>query len=114
MRMCGPLELPVGLVKTRPTLPSREICMSYIEFVSAAEEAALVAGRILQDWSGRFTVSEKGPADLVTEADVAAQTAIHQILRARFPEHGFLGEEGLDSAPGAEFRWIIDPLDGTS
>lgn len=88
--------------------------MSYNEFVSAAEEAARAAGRILQDWAGRFTVSEKGPADLVTEADVASQAAIYQILQARFPNHGFLGEEGLDSAPGAEYRWIIDPLDGTS
>ena len=84
------------------------------EFLSAAEEAALAAGRILQDWAGRFTVSEKGPADLVTEADVASQAAIHQILQARFPEHGFLGEEGLISTPDAEYRWIIDPLDGTS
>jgi myo-inositol-1(or 4)-monophosphatase len=84
------------------------------EFLSAAEEAALAAGHILQDWAGRFTVSEKGPADLVTEADVAAQAAIHQILQARFPDHGFLGEEGLNSIPGAEYRWIIDPLDGTS
>jgi myo-inositol-1(or 4)-monophosphatase len=84
------------------------------EFLSAAQDAALAAGRILQDWAGRFTVSEKGPADLVTEADIAAQTAIYQVLHARFPDHGFLGEEGLDSIPGAEFRWIIDPLDGTS
>jgi myo-inositol-1(or 4)-monophosphatase len=83
--------------------------------LAAAEEAARAAGRILQDWAGRFTVSEKGPADLVTEADVASQRAIYQILQARFPDHGFLGEEGLDSAPdGAEYRWIIDPLDGTS
>jgi myo-inositol-1(or 4)-monophosphatase len=88
--------------------------VSLKEFLSAAEEAALVAGRILQDWAGRFTVSEKGPADLVTEADVASQQAIYQLLQSRFPEHGFLGEEGLDSAPGAEYRWVIDPLDGTS
>src|SRR5205823_4557905 len=85
------------------------------EFVSAAEEAALAAGRILQDWAGRFTVSEKGPADLVTEADLASQTAIHQILSGRYPDHAFLGEEGLRSSPGGtEYRWIIDPLDGTS
>src|SRR5579863_6742704 len=89
--------------------------MSPIEFLSAAEEAALAAGRVLEDWAGRFTVSEKGPADLVTEADLAAQTVIHQILSGRFPDHAFLGEEGLRSSPGgAEYRWIIDPLDGTS
>jgi myo-inositol-1(or 4)-monophosphatase len=87
----------------------------FLEYVPAAEEAARVAGRILRDWAGRFTVSEKGPADLVTEADVASQTAIHQILHERFPDHGFLGEEGLSTATGAgNFRWVIDPLDGTS
>jgi len=89
--------------------------MSYVEFLAAAEDAARTAGQILQSWAGRFTVSEKGPADLVTEADVASQEAIHRILHERFPDHAFLGEEGLRSAPGgAEYRWIIDPLDGTS
>jgi myo-inositol-1(or 4)-monophosphatase len=89
--------------------------MSHIEFLAAAEEAARAAGQILQSWAGRFTVSEKGPADLVTEADVASQEAIHRILHERFPGHGFVGEEGLLSAPGGtEYRWIIDPLDGTS
>src|SRR4249920_1278659 len=90
--------------------------MSYNEFLSAAEEAARAAGRILQDWAGRFTVSEKGPADLVTEADVASQAEIFRILHEHFGDHGFLGEEqGLNTAPvGSLFRWIIDPLDGTS
>ncbi|HTI50233.1 MAG TPA: inositol monophosphatase family protein [Planctomycetaceae bacterium] len=89
--------------------------MSKLEFLQAAEEAARVAGQILRDWSEKFTVSEKGPADLVTEADVAAQTAIYEILHRRFPEHGFLGEEGLRQPAGASgYRWIIDPLDGTS
>jgi myo-inositol-1(or 4)-monophosphatase len=92
-----------------------KVIVAFLEFVLAAEEAARVAGRILLDWAGRFTVSEKGPADLVTEADLASQMAIHQILHERFPDHGFLGEEGLSAAAGeGEFRWVIDPLDGTS
>src|SRR5438045_7319029 len=86
-----------------------------VEFLEAAVEAARAAGQVLQDWAERFTVTEKGPADLVTEADVASQTVIHDILRARFPEHGFVGEEGLlSSGTRPEYRWIIDPLDGTS
>ena len=90
--------------------------MTNNEFLSRRRRSGLLAAgrKILQDWAGRFTVSEKGPADLVTEADVAAQAAIHEILHARFPDHGFLGEEGLNSSPDAEYRWIIDPLDGTS
>jgi myo-inositol-1(or 4)-monophosphatase len=78
-------------------------------------EAARAAGEVLEDWAGRFTVSEKSPANLVTEADFASQETIHRLIGARFPDHGFLGEEGL-SRPGrdASYRWIIDPLDGTS
>jgi myo-inositol-1(or 4)-monophosphatase len=91
------------------------VTVAFSEFLSAAEDAARTAGKILQDWAGRFTVSEKGPADLVTEADVASQEAIHRILHERFPDHGFVGEEGLlTPAGGSECRWIIDPLDGTS
>ena len=87
----------------------------YREYINAAEVAARAAGGVLLEWAGKFTVSEKGPADLVTEADVAAQNAIHTMLRARFPDHGFLGEEGLSAPSGkGDFRWVIDPLDGTS
>jgi myo-inositol-1(or 4)-monophosphatase len=90
--------------------------LSTSEFLSVAEDAARAAGRILQDWAGRFTISEKGPADLVTEADVASQAEIFRILNGHFKDHAFLGEEqGLNTAPpGYEYRWIIDPLDGTS
>lgn len=84
-------------------------------YLSAAIDAAHVGGRILQDWIGRFSVREKSRANLVTEADEASQSAIVQILKNQFPEHGFLGEENLnDRSPGIESFWIIDPLDGTS
>ncbi len=58
---------------------------------------------------------EKGPANLVTEADFAAQETIVKLIRSRFPDHAFLGEEGLDEpSAGQPYRWVIDPLDGTS
>ena len=64
---------------------------------------------------------EKGPADLVTEADVASQEAIHQIVLNAFPDHEFLGEEDAQAkgndAPvrtAGRYRWIVDPLDGTT
>jgi myo-inositol-1(or 4)-monophosphatase len=85
------------------------------EFLDAAVEAARLGGRILEEWGEKFTSREKSPANLVTEADLASQAAIHEFLRKRFPSHGFLGEEGLSQNEGdSEFRWIIDPLDGTS
>jgi myo-inositol-1(or 4)-monophosphatase len=76
------------------------------------------------DWRDRFQAREKGPKDLVTEADVSAQEAIRGILLKSFPDHDFLGEEeaadrkaqGFVPIPPrrSDFRWIVDPLDGTA
>lgn len=85
------------------------------EMIMVCEEAARAAGAVLLDWAPRFSVREKGPADLVTEADVAAQQEIQRRILGAFPEHGFLGEESEgDINPAAEYRWIVDPLDGTT
>ncbi|MCG6157182.1 inositol monophosphatase family protein [Rubinisphaera margarita] len=82
--------------------------------VERASLAARKAGEILQDWRERFTVSEKSRSNLVTEADFAAEKAIHETLSEAFPDHGYLGEEGLsENASTADYVWIIDPLDGT-
>jgi myo-inositol-1(or 4)-monophosphatase len=84
------------------------------EFLAAAQEAARLGGAILQDWARRFTTREKSPANLVTEADLASQTAIAEYLQQRFPQHHLVGEEDLQVNRGdSEFRWFIDPLDGT-
>ena len=85
------------------------------KLLSVAIQAAHAGGAILQDWRGRFSVREKSRYNLVTEADHASQTAIHELIRNHFPDHGFLGEEDLclESAT-SPFRWIIDPLDGTT
>lgn len=85
------------------------------EFREVAESAARLGGRILQEWRARFTAREKSPSNLVTEADLASQRAIVEFISARFPDHRLLGEEGLQRDEGdSPFRWIIDPLDGTS
>ena len=90
------------------------------EFLSVCERAARAGGQVLLDWQHRFTPREKGLRDLVTEADVASQQAIRDILLGRFPDHDFLGEEDA-SFPAAtrtsgksEYRWTVDPLDGTA
>jgi myo-inositol-1(or 4)-monophosphatase len=84
-------------------------------FLNVAVEAGRAAGRELIDWQGRFAVREKGPADLVTEADLAAQEAVRKIILAAFPEHGLLAEEnGLSTTGRDGYRWIVDPLDGTT
>jgi myo-inositol-1(or 4)-monophosphatase len=85
------------------------------QYREVAIQAARAAGDVLRQWSRRFTVKEKGPANLVTEADFAAQETIVRIIESRFPDHGFLGEEQLERSPtGEPFRWIVDPLDGTA
>lgn len=89
--------------------------MGDVEFLSTAQEAARLGGDVLEDWGSRFTVSEKSRANLVTEADFASQETIHNHIKQRYPDHGFLGEEGLDQpSENSPYRWIIDPLDGTS
>ncbi|MFN9048040.1 MAG: inositol monophosphatase family protein [Planctomyces sp.] len=89
--------------------------MSQQAWLNAAVEAAQVAGQVLLDWQGRFSVREKSRANLVTDADEASQTAIVSRLRQHFPDHSFLGEENLNERGSShEAVWIIDPLDGTS
>ncbi len=89
--------------------------MSEAEFQATAVEAARTAGEVLQEWSQKFTVSEKSRKNLVTEADVNAQDAIFRIIHDRYPDHSFLGEEDLAvENASSNFRWIIDPLDGTT
>lgn len=84
-------------------------------FLDVCERASRAGGAVLLDWAGRFQVHEKGPADLVTEADLASQDTVRKILLDAFPDHGFLGEENLSIPPSADgYRWIVDPLDGTT
>ncbi len=56
----------------------------------------------------------KGDVDLVTEADRASEALIGSRLRAAFPDHGIYGEEGTREGLDGEFRWYVDPLDGTT
>ena len=84
------------------------------DFGRVCEQAARVGGAVLLDWAGRFGVREKGPSDLVTEADLASQQAIRDVLLGAFPDHGFLAEENEQIVSRCDdFRWIVDPLDGT-
>ncbi len=79
----------------------------------AAIEAAEAAGRLLLRHFGRVRgVRLKGAKDPVTATDTAAERCIRASLARRFPEIGFLGEEG-NRVDGPDGRWIVDPLDGT-
>lgn len=84
-----------------------------------AIRAARAGGETLLEWREKFTAQEKGPADLVTDADFAAQRVVYDLLLAERPDDGFVGEESTDpSSTAAELRgrlcWVVDPLDGTA
>jgi myo-inositol-1(or 4)-monophosphatase len=83
--------------------------------LQVAEAAARAAGRRLIELQGRVGVREKGRADLVTEADLASQELIAEILLDAYPDHTILAEEaGVRADPTRPWRWIVDPLDGTT
>jgi myo-inositol-1(or 4)-monophosphatase len=84
-------------------------------FAHAASQIAREAGALLRDYYRRGVTAEyKGDVDLVTEADRASEKLIVERLHAVFPEHGVYGEEGTRSLIDSEYRWYIDPLDGTT
>jgi len=100
------------------------------QLLAVAIDAVQAGAESLAAWKDRFKIRKKGPADLVTDADVASERAIRRVIHRAFPDHGFLGEEGTgadekgqvtrgeagrDVGPKApQFRWIADPIDGTT
>lgn len=84
--------------------------------VNIAIRAARNAGRILLrnfERVDQLNVSAKSPNDFVSEVDQSAEQAIIRELRSKYPDHAILAEES-GAHPGNEYRWIIDPLDGTT
>lgn len=88
--------------------------------LNIALRAARSAGELIYRSIERLdviSVNEKDAKDYVTEVDRAAEQTIINALRKAYPNHGFLGEEGGQkegSSDGADYQWIIDPLDGTT
>lgn len=86
-----------------------------MEFAGPAAQIAREAGALIAKYYHRGVATEyKGEADLVTEADRASEKLIGERLRAAFPEHGIYGEEGTRSQLDHDYRWYVDPLDGTT
>ena len=86
----------------------------YRDYQRVAETIATEAGALLLQAYGRVTTREKGPADLVTEADFASQRLIARRISEVFPDHTLLAEEeGAETDYANPWRWVVDPLDGT-
>jgi myo-inositol-1(or 4)-monophosphatase len=84
-------------------------------FLETAAEIAREAGALVANYLQRHIGYElKGSYDLVTEADRASERLIVDRLQSHFPTHAIVAEEGGGQAGASEYRWYVDPLDGTT
>jgi len=80
-----------------------------------AVRVAQEAGRLLRDRLGsRIDISLKGAINLVTDVDLASEQLIREAIATHYPKHQVLAEEGGLVETSSDYRWIVDPLDGTS
>jgi myo-inositol-1(or 4)-monophosphatase len=79
-----------------------------------AEIAREAGGLLMEYFHRRVKIEYKGEADLVTDADRASEKLILERIRAHWPDHDVVGEEGARVETGGEYRWYVDPLDGTT
>lgn len=85
------------------------------DFRNVAIRSALEGGEILQKYQGKVKrIGYKGVVNLVTEADHLSEDAIIKIIRKNFPQHNILTEESRGYEKESDYKWIIDPLDGTT
>ena len=89
--------------------------LSQEKHLEIAKEAARKAGQVINEQQGKASISEKSASNLLTEADLAAQETIIEMVRSHFPDHSIIAEEqDLQGKSDAPDQWIIDPLDGTN
>jgi myo-inositol-1(or 4)-monophosphatase len=102
--------------------PDSSAVSAEAELLAAAHDAARAAAAELRPRFGaraRDVQTKSTPTDLVSEADLAAERAIREVLERRRPTDGILGEEGGASQGASDrpeddaLRWVVDPLDGT-
>lgn len=80
-----------------------------------AVRAAQAGGNVLANaFGGNIRIDAKAPADFVSEADLASERAVVDVVRSAFPDHQIIAEESHRGQADAEHVWVIDPLDGTT
>jgi len=87
------------------------------KFLGTAFRAAILSGEIILknlDKISRDDIGVKQASDFVTRIDTESEEIIIRTIRKTYPLHHFLAEESLKDADGGNYRWIIDPLDGTT
>ena len=93
------------------------IDISYQKQLLVAREAALATGLLLREHATKnqdeLIVDHREAHDIKLELDRRSQALIEKIVSAAFPDFAIYGEEGISGDPHAEYRWVIDPIDGT-
>jgi len=85
------------------------------KFIDVAMDAALKAGRYAKSRKGKIKrITYKGSINLVTDVDAACEDMIVRAVRSNFPDHEILAEESYHKPGSGDYRWVIDPLDGTT
>jgi myo-inositol-1(or 4)-monophosphatase len=91
--------------------------MTPVDFTAFVDRLAAVSGEIILPFFrtslGVENKSRSGGFDPVTAADRTAESAMRNLIRAQFPEHGIIGEEFGEERSDAEYVWTLDPIDGT-
>lgn len=84
-------------------------------YLEVAIDIARESGALLAEmFKGPLEISYKRPSDLVTEADRRSETLIVERLQKHFPKHAVMSEEGGGQKIDSDYRWFVDPLDGTT
>ncbi len=84
------------------------------DFLSVALKAVKKAGReIMKQYKNELIITNKKDNSPVTNVDISAEKIIIKTIKKSFPKHGFLGEELGSENNKSEYKWIIDPIDGT-
>jgi myo-inositol-1(or 4)-monophosphatase len=85
------------------------------EIIEYAKKIVVEAGGILNNKFGKVKkIDFKGEINIVTEADCISQDFIKKSIKEKFPDHSILSEEDLEIHSSSPYRWIVDPLDGTT
>lgn len=91
--------------------------MKYDDYLSTALSMARAAGDILMDYfrTSKLDIHTKlNASDVVTSADKASEALIKGVIHEKYPDHGIIAEESGAEHADKEWRWVIDPLDGTT
>ena len=88
--------------------------MPHSPYLATALDAAHAAADVVRHYyQSNLAITIKADKSPVTEADVETEKTIRSIIAAKYPDHGFYGEETGSSHLDAEYVWIVDPIDGT-